>query len=86
MPNTFLFIDSEFKNSHFLSEGAPCDWSREHGATHTLHIDADDSTRPARIAKSRIYVGLDENEVGGVAWETWTGRWERTIKGALPFE
>ncbi len=75
---------------HFLSggrgfdicTGAPCEWSLENGATHTLllpncyEISGDSGQRGVRVAKSRIYVIVDEDEFGKPVWSTWTGRWQ----------
>jgi hypothetical protein len=91
MTENIFFRESTAKLVHRISVGAPCDWSRSHGATHTLHTDSEiifhgkDSegkelpttrggTRACKIMKTRIHVGIDENDVGGVEWEIWTGR------------
>lgn len=81
----YVFIESEHKNHHVISEGAPCEWSKVRGATHTLHIDKDSTCRPAKIKKTRIYVGVDELPGEVIKWETWKGRWTENIKGEKPF-
>lgn len=62
--------------------GAPCQWSLEAGATHTLllpnchGIGGDSGERGVRVAKSRIYVAVDEDASGKPVWSTWIGKWE----------
>lgn len=76
------FIESEFKKYHEICSGAPCDWSADQGATHTVllrnvkGIAGDSGMRGVKIAKSRIYVITDEDESGNAVWSTWTGRWD----------
>jgi hypothetical protein len=61
--------------------GAPCQWSLEAGATHTLllrncrGIGGDLGERGVRVSKSRIYVIVDE-DAGDPVWSTWIGKWE----------
>jgi hypothetical protein len=55
---------------------APCAWSRDRGATHTLIVDNTyigalfTKTRPARLLKTVIYVGVDE-QADDIVWEKW---------------
>jgi hypothetical protein len=64
--------------THEVWDGAPCDWSRVRGATHTLDcgIGPGRGTRPAKLLKSVIYVGIDEAD-DMIVWE----KWSITIKG-----
>ncbi|NDE17042.1 hypothetical protein EBZ80_19150 [bacterium] len=60
---------------HEFWEGAPCVWSRDRGATHTLLLPEDRflhgaRTRPARLLKTCAYVGLDEAD-NDIVWERW---------------
>ena len=57
--------------------GAPCEWSKERGATHTLVIDTRGiasmgDTRPAKLLKTVLFVGIDETADGGILWERWS--------------
>jgi len=95
--NSFSFISAEHKTNHTVAPGAPCEWSLKQGATHALLLfprgfatttevnGLEWETRPVKIAKTRIYVGVDEDEAGGIVWETWTGRWEANLAGEKPF-
>jgi hypothetical protein len=81
-----IFRENEYRKSHVITAGAPCDWSKERGATHTLHIperhsDIAGATRPAILKKTRLLVGIDETPEGDIAWERWVGKsteWEGT--------
>lgn len=66
--------DTEFKNSHEFYTSAPCEWSEERGATHTLYCGAGlgKGTRPAKLLKTVAYVGIDENADGEIVWEKWS--------------
>lgn len=64
------FRDKEYKNYHAFARGAPDEWARERGATHTLLKD-DGTTRPLRLLKTRCYVGVDELPGGGIDWQLW---------------
>lgn len=65
--------EKEFKKNHLVFDGAPDDWAKERGATHTLYIETTlrEETRPARLLKTRLYVGVDETPDGGIEWERW---------------
>lgn len=68
--------ESEFKRDHEVYEGAPCDWSAERGATHTLWTGNGPGrgTRPAILKKTRLHVGIDEAPDGKIVWEVWEVR------------
>ena len=76
------FIEREFKKYHEICSGAPCEWSKDNGATHTVllrnakGIAGDSGLRGVKIAKSRIYVLTDEDAAGNGVWSTWIGRWD----------
>lgn len=79
---THYVKEAECKLVHRVTSGAPCEWSRERGATHTLHTDSEwmhhkgayGGTRPARLLKTRLYVGTDETPDGNIHWEKWIVR------------
>ena len=53
---------------------APCNWSRDRGATHTLIVEDDyagGGTRPAKLLKTVMYVGVDEID-NDILWEKWS--------------
>jgi len=54
---------------HFCNLGAPCKWSEDQGATHTLHTM--DGYRPAQVFKTFALIGADEDEFGTIVWERW---------------
>lgn len=65
----------EHKRDHYISHGAPCEWSEAHGATHSLNCEVEQrmgfaGTRPAKLLKTVLYVGLDEDE-NGIVWTKW---------------
>lgn len=65
--------------THEVYEGPPCEWSQERGATHTLYCGElegpfarpQTGTRPARLLKTVLYVGIDEAD-DAIVWEKWT--------------
>lgn len=68
-------------HNHVVTLGAPCQWSEDRGATHTLHTDEwnpttgkHGGTRPARLLKTVLYVGVDETPGGNIKWEKWRVR------------
>jgi hypothetical protein len=65
--------EREFRRWHDVFDGAPCEWSASHGATHTLYTGEGigRGTRPARLMKTRLHVGIDEAESGGISWQVW---------------
>lgn len=77
--NTYiLFREKEFRLDHVVTQGAPCEWSHNLGATHTLHIsqrhaDIAGATRPAILKKTRLLVGVDESPEGTIVWQRWMG-------------
>ncbi len=67
----YYFVkETDCKNTHTVFDGAPSEWAKANGATHTLWVDCDNSTRPAILSKSRLFVMIDEDE-GGPVWERW---------------
>lgn len=65
-----LVKETDFKNTHTVFDGAPSEWAKANGATHSLWVDYDYSTRPAILSKSRLFVMFAEDE-GGPVWERW---------------
>lgn len=65
--------EKEYKRTHEVFEGAPCEWSAQRGATHTLWCGEGigKGTRPAKLLKTRLYVGVDEKPDGFIVWEKW---------------
>ena len=72
-------IEREYKKEHTVFQGAPCDWAAERGATHTLYCGetegpfgtAGRGTRPAKLLKTVLYVGVDEAD-DAIVWEKWS--------------
>jgi hypothetical protein len=63
--------------NHFdVFAGAPCQWSADRGATHTLWLGEGmaEGSRPARLLKTVMWVGVDEDADGGLVWEKWAVR------------
>lgn len=79
-----LVKERSFGKYHCVFSGAPDEWARDRGATHTLAIGKKDigggGTRPAKLLKTRLYVGVDETDSGDIEWE----RWETCIWSVLP--
>ena len=46
------FVEKEVNHRHFCTYGAPNDWAKERGATHTL--ETIDGPRPAQVYKTFI--------------------------------
>lgn len=75
MTTTLTFRERDCGNYFEYAEGAPDDWSRDRGATHTLFLN----TRPingwdkraAIVKKTVAYVAVDEAADGGIVWEKW---------------
>jgi len=69
----------QYGRTHEVFAGAPCQWSLERGATHTLYCGEGfgRGTRPAKLLKTRLYVGVDEQE-DRIVWHKWDIRtlWE----------
>ena len=65
--------EREYRRWHAVFDGAPCEWSASHGATHTLYTGEGNGRdiRPARLMKTRLHVGIDDAENGGIVWQTW---------------
>jgi hypothetical protein len=83
-------VEQDFKKEHTVFGGAPCEWSAEQGATHTLYCGETEGrfgtpgrgTRPAILKKTVLYVGVDEDENGKVVWEKWNVRTRYTFANA----
>ena len=74
------FREETYRRLHEVLEGAPDEWAATRGATHTLHMPhlkggPHGTTRPAKVGKTRVYIGVDEDDNGQIVWETWRGRW-----------
>ena len=71
--------EKQYGKSHEVFTGAPCEWSAQQGATHTLYCGETEGpygchgrgTRPAKLLKTVLYVGVDEDEAGEIVWEKW---------------
>jgi hypothetical protein len=77
--NLSIFLEKEYGRDHEVYDCAPDEWAFNNGATHTLYIGKKKDiggcgTRPAKLLKTVLYVGVDENETGGIKWEKWHGR------------
>ena len=72
--NWNVVTEVDYKKDYTVFDGAPCDWSREHGATHTLFCGDGPGrgTRPAKLLKTVLYVGVGEDEDGNIVWDKWT--------------
>ena len=67
---------------HTVFDGAPCEWSEALGATHTLFCGDGPGrgTRPARMLKTVLHVGVNDTEDGqGIIWEAWDLTPSRTV-------
>lgn len=71
---TVVLLDDSSRTKHEFFDAAPCVWSRDRGATHSLLITRDPDingyTRPARLLKTCVYVGIDEVD-NDIVWERW---------------
>jgi hypothetical protein len=78
-----VVIESSRKLHHTVFDGAPCDWSRERGATHTLWCGEGpgQGTRPARLLQTVLYVGVDEGPEETIVWEKWKIRHYLDFRG-----
>jgi hypothetical protein len=70
--------EKEFGLSHYVYDGAPNEWARERGATHTLDCGEGPGkgTRPVRLLKTVAYIGVDEGPGETIVWEKWFIRHE----------
>lgn len=70
------FLEAEYGLQHDIFDGAPSEWAAERGATHTLDCGRGPGrgTRPAKLMKTRLHVGVDESPEGDIVWQVWTGR------------
>jgi hypothetical protein len=62
-----------YGHSHEIYNGAPCEWSAARGATHTLYCGEGPGkgTRPVRLKKTVMYVGVDELPGEIIKWDKW---------------
>jgi hypothetical protein len=71
--------EKQYGLTHEVYDGAPCVWSELQGATHTLYCGegVGRGTRPAKLLKTILYVGIDEDPQGNIVWDKWsiTTRW-----------
>jgi hypothetical protein len=63
------FIEKEINLRHYASFGAPSDWAKERGATHSL--ETIDGPRPAQVYKTFALIGVDESDTEDIVWERW---------------
>jgi len=63
------FIEKEINLRHYASFGAPSDWAKERGATHSL--ETIDGPRPAQVYKTFALIGVDESDLGNIVWSRW---------------
>lgn len=81
---TYGFRMKDSDNYRWYSLGAPSEWAKERGATHSLQTI--DGWRPAIVLKTVIYVGIDEAEHennGDIEWEKWDIRHVDTTYAAM---
>ena len=71
-PQSIVVYERKFGYDHIFTPGAPSDWAKAEGATHSLVTTNGD--RPARLLKTVAYVGVDEDEYGHCVWEKWQVR------------
>lgn len=74
---------------HDVYECPPDKWAEEHGATHTLYIGPKDfaggGTRPAKLLKTVLYIGVDEDENSGIKWEKIEGIVRSSAENSTPY-
>tara|TARA_B100000959_G_scaffold48088_1_gene49371 strand:- start:545 stop:811 length:267 start_codon:yes stop_codon:yes gene_type:complete len=63
------FVEKEIRLRHYCIFGAPSDWAKERGATHTL--ETIDGPRPAQVYKTFALIGVDESDTEDIVWERW---------------
>lgn len=65
--------EEDYKHDHQIFDGPPDEWAASHGATHTLWCGPGPGkgTRPAKLLKTVLYVGVDESDSVGIIWEKW---------------
>jgi len=63
------FNEVEVGHRHYCAFGAPSEWAKERGSTHSL--ETIDGPRPAQVYKTFALIGADEDEFGKVIWERW---------------
>ena len=66
----YCFKLLENKNMFNIIKGAPSEWSKAQGATHSILLE-NGGTRAAKLAKTRAYVGVGEDDEGKIVWEKW---------------
>ena len=63
------FTEVDAGHRHYCALGAPNEWSKERGATHSL--ETIDGNRPAQVYKTFALIGVDESDLGNIVWERW---------------
>jgi hypothetical protein len=63
------FTEVDAGHRHYCAFGAPNEWSKERGATHSL--ETIDGNRPAQVYKTFALIGVDESDLGNIVWERW---------------
>ena len=63
------FVEKEVGHRHFCTYGAPNDWAKERGTTHSL--ETIDGPRPAQVYKTFALIGVDESDLGNIVWARW---------------
>lgn len=66
----YWFKHAETKVQFHALKGAPSEWARDRGATHSM-LSERGGTRPAVLMATRIKVGVDEDAKGNIVWEMW---------------
>lgn len=71
--NYTVVREKQHKLLHTVYDGSPDDWAKEKGATHTLFTGEGPGrgTRPAKLLKTVLFVGVDEDPEGGIVWQKW---------------
>jgi len=64
--------EQSYGKRHCVYDGPPSDWAKEREATHTLYCGdgPGEGTRPAKLLKTVLYVGVDE-VADQIVWEKW---------------
>jgi hypothetical protein len=82
--------EKSYGKLHEVYGGAPCDWSKAQGATHTLYCGETSGlygrpgtgTRPAKLLKTVLYVGNNVTDEDQIIWDKWDIKtiWENANK------
>lgn len=80
----FEVVELTHKHTHEVFSGAPDGWAEARGATHTLYCGEGHlrGTRPAKLGKTVLWVGVDETSTADgtdskIVWEKWDIRIKR---------